>query len=276
MSVIQRLGRIDNRIIYTLLILVLVYPLARPIGLPISVSEYTRNSYEVIDSLQAGDVVLFDVAYSVAGAGDVEPQALAVTRHLFSKGVKIIFVAYVVEGPQIVEMNLLSVPEAEGKVYGEDYVNLGYLAGRETAIATYARGLKQAFPLDSRGNPTSELALLQDIDTAGDVDLFMFFTAANSDMYVRQITPYNVPIIGGLINAIAPQAEPYVHAGQLDGILIGLRGGAEYETQMGRPGVGVASMDAQSMGHLLFIGFILFANLAYFTTRGRGGKGAAR
>ena len=43
MDIFTRLGEIDNRVIYTLLILVLLAPLVRPIGLPVSIGQHTRK-----------------------------------------------------------------------------------------------------------------------------------------------------------------------------------------------------------------------------------------
>ncbi len=272
MSLIERLGRVDNRVIYALLIVVLIWPLAKPLGLPVSVGVYTQKSYETIDALQAGDVVLFCSGYSVSGAGDVQAQAIAISRHLFGKDVKVIFYSDVVEGPMVIENVLTNIPEIQGKTYGVDWVNLGYLAGGEMAHTAAAKGLKEAYPLDFKGDPTDTLPILENVNTAGDVALTVFFTTQNSDMFVRQITPYGKPVIGGLINTIVPQAEPYVNSGQLTSILAGLRGGAEYELLMKQPGVGLAAMDAQSMGHLLFILFIGLANVAYFSTRGRAAR----
>lgn len=98
---------------------------------------------------------------------------------------------------------------------------LGYLAGGENAIASYCRDLKKSYPVDFRKNQTSSLPILDGVNGAKDVKMFIFFTTQNSDMYVRQITQYKIPIVGGLINTISPQAEPYVNAGQLAGILVG-------------------------------------------------------
>jgi hypothetical protein len=273
----ERIGRIDNRIIYTLLVVALMVPLMNPIGLPVSVTAHTQRSFNAIDKLQSGDLVLMDVGYSVSGASDVEPQTIAILKHLFGKGVKIVFVAYQVEGGMIIE-KLVKPYEAAGKKYGEDFTNLGYLVGYENAMSTYARGMKQAFPRDHRGQMTENQPILKGINTASDFKMMLFFTTNNSDMYVRQFTQYKIPIIGGLINTIALQAEPYVQAGQLNGILVGLRGGAEYEVLMKAPGLGVASMDAQSMGHLLIIAMMILANISYFATRKpqASRKGAAR
>jgi len=164
---------------------------------------------------------------------------------------------------------LMAPHEKAGKKYGEDFVNLGYLAGVENAISAYARDLKKAYPKDFRGNSTDSIPLLKNIKSVADVKLYIFFTTQNADMYVRQITPYKIPVVGGLISTISLQAEPYVQAGQLAGILSGLRGGAEYETLMKDPGFGLASMDAQSMGHVLIVLLILFANISYFVQRSR-------
>ena len=276
MKTLQKLGNIDSRVIYALLIVALLVPLRWPIGLPISIGKHTQRSFGVLDTLSAGDVIIMDVGYSVSGAADVEPQTVAILKHLFGKGVRMIFTGNQTEGPMITE-RLVAPYEAEGKQYGVDFVNLGYLAGGENAIAAYCGDLKKSYPVDFRKNSTAELPLLQNVNGAADVKMFVFFTTQNSDMYVRQVTQYKIPIVGGLINTISPQAEPYVNAGQLAGILVGLRGGAEYEMLMKAPGQGVASMDAQSMGHLLIILFIVFANISYLAGRNAAAsKGGAK
>ncbi len=272
MKTLQKLGNIDSRVIYFLLIVVLLWPLRSPIGLPINVSKHTTRSFEVLDTLKENDVIMMEIGYSISGAADVEPQTVAILKHLFEKGVKIIFTAVQTEGPMITE-RLIAPYEEAGKEYGVDFVTLGYLAGGENAIAAYCGDLKKSYPTDFRGNSTSSLPLLKDVNSVSDVTMYVFFSTQNSDMYVRQVTQYRVPIVGGLINTIAPQAEPYVNAGQLAGILVGLRGGAEYEMLMKSPGQGVASMDAQSMGHLLIILFIVFANVSYLATKDAAKKG---
>ena len=58
----------------------------------------------------------------------------------------------------------------------EPTVNMGFLAGGETALAAYARNVKASFPTDWRGNNTAQLPILQRIDDMSDVDLYVFFT----------------------------------------------------------------------------------------------------
>lgn len=269
MDLLRKLGETDSRVLYVLLVAVLLIPMVKPLGLPLSVSDTTRTSFEILDKLKPGDVVAFDFGYYVDGGPDVEPQAVALFDHLLGKGVKIICLSYRSHGPMIVD-RLVAPYEADGKKYGVDFVNMGYLAGDETAVAAYARDLKGAFPKDWRGNNTSTLPILQGIKSIADVDLYVFFTDASAELWVRQIAPYKVPLIGGLITVVAPQAEPFIHSGQLAGTLVGLRGAAEYEVLMKKPGSAAAGMDAQSMGHLLIILFILMGNISYFIKRSRG------
>lgn len=266
MDSLARLGKIDNRILFVLLILVVLVPLVRPMGLPVSVGHWTKDSFAIIDGLKKGDTVIIDINYYVDGAPDVEPILVAVLEHILPKGVKVIFTGILDHAPMITQ-KLMAPWEQRGIKYGEDYCNLGFLAGLETALAAYTRDIKRAYPQDFRGNPTDKLPILANIKSAADVKVFMFFTDGGAERFVRQLAEHKVPVVGGLITVVAPQAEPFVQAKQLAGIIVGLRGAAEYETLMKKPGRAVAGMDAQSMGHLLLILFIVFANLTYFAKK---------
>ena len=51
------------------------------------------------------------------------------------------------------------------------------------------------------------------------------------------------------------------------GILGGLRGGAEYEILINKPGASVAKMDSESISHLYIIALIIIGNIGYFATK---------
>ncbi|MGI6632609.1 MAG: hypothetical protein ACOX5M_06105 [Bacillota bacterium] len=277
MDLLRRLGETDNRVLYVLLVLVLLIPMVKPLGLPLQVSDATRNTFNIVEKLKPGDTVIFDFGYYVDGGPDVQPNAVALFEYLFSKDIKIICFSYKSHGPMIVD-DLTAKYEAAGKQYGVDFVNMGYLAGAETALAAYARDIKAAFPKDWRGNVTSTLPILKGINSVADADLYVFFTDDSAEAWVRQIAQYKVPLIATLITVTAPQAEPFIQSGQLAGLLAGLRAAAEFELLMDKPGSAAAGMDAQSMGHMLLILFILFGNLSYFVKKSQGlaGKGAGK
>jgi len=72
---------------------------------------------------------------------------------------------------------------------------------------------------------------------------------------------------------MAPKVLSYVQAEQLEGLLGGMKGAAEYEQLIGHVAKASAGMDAQSLIHLLIIFFIIMGNLGYFMMRVQKGRG---
>ena len=68
----------------------------------------------------------------------------------------------------------------------------------------------------------------------------------------------------------APRFYPLIDTGQINGLLGGLRGAAEYEILLNREGKAIAGMDAQSATHFLIIFLIVVCNLFYFLTGQEG------
>jgi hypothetical protein len=68
------------------------------------------------------------------------------------------------------------------------------------------------------------------------------------------------------------EVMPYVQSGQIVGILGGMPGAAEYESLIGQAGIGTSGMDAQSVAHLVIVGFIIFGNISFFVERRRSKK----
>ena len=53
------------------------------------------------------------------------------------------------------------------------------------------------------------------------------------------------------------------------GILTGIKGGAEYESLIGRKGVATATLDGNQAGMVGILFFILLGNITYLTQRGK-------
>ena len=70
-NIFDRLLNIDARVIYIILMIGVVVPLLNPLGLPIPVSEPTRSSYNLINSLPAGSIVLVATEYTAGSLGEV-------------------------------------------------------------------------------------------------------------------------------------------------------------------------------------------------------------
>ncbi len=268
------LRNLDRRVIYVLLFLLVLYPLVKPMGLPVSVGPWTQGSFDYINNLKAGDLVVVSFDYSSGGAPDVDPQAVVVVKHLFKKGVRIVGTAFVDQGVLFAN-KVFDAWQKQGKKPGVDFVNLGYLAGGETAVAAFGNNPLKAFPKDNNGNDTASMPIMQGVKTAADFKLIAAFAtgAPGPSEWVRQVvTKYKTPYMAGLVTVMAPGAEPYLQSKQMIGLLAGLRGAAEYETALKEPGTAAAGMDAQSMGHVVIIVFVILGNILYLLDKPKKAK----
>ena len=275
MTIWQRLMRIDRRVIYLVLFVAVSFPLLSPVGLPLSITRETRGIYDYIERLQPGSVVVVSFDYSPSSYAEQHPQAVAVMNHLMRKpGVKIICVAFWEQGPIMAEEILNSI-DTHGKQYGVDFVDLGYVAGGETAMSAFAGDIHKTFPVDYRKNPIGSLPMMANVKTAKDISLLISIAAGSPGVpeFARQIQgPYKVPFAAGLVAISVPIYMPYVQSGQMLGLMAGLRGAAEYEQLLGVKGKATVGMDAISFSHLVVLVFIVIANVAYFAGRKEGAR----
>ena len=68
----------------------------------------------------------------------------------------------------------------------------------------------------------------------------------------------------GCTAVMAPDQYPYLQSGQMNGMMGGLAGAAEYETLINASGKATAGMGAQSFVHLIIICFIVLGNVMFF------------
>lgn len=267
MNIFKKMQNIDHRVIYVVLILALVVPLLSPIGIPLSVNATTKEVFETIEGLNpATDIVLLSFDYSPGGSPDVHPQAVVIAEHLHRRGLKWVAVSFWDAGPMYAEQ-IMQEYEKKGAVYGRDFINLGFLSGGETAIKNFGDNPKTAFTKDFRGNNVADLPLMAGIDDIKDFAYTFDFVSGNPGFqeWVRQVQgPHGIKYGVGIVTVSVPQVMPFIQAGQVKGMLQGLRGAAEYEVLLGAPGAGAAKMDAQSMGHMVIILFIILGNIAFF------------
>ena len=66
---------------------------------------------------------------------------------------------------------------------------------------------------------------------------------------------------------MAPGLYPLLRSGQINGLIGGLRGAAEYEILIDQKGKAIAGMDAQSATHLAIIVLVIICNMFYFSLR---------
>lgn len=281
MKALKTFAEMDRRYLYLILLLVVIVPLLRPLGIPIEVTPSTAKFVQAVENLKPGDTMLLVFDYSIGGGADVDPQAQAVLAHAMTKNLKVVCVAFVDTGLSYATKSV-EFWESKGKVYGEDIINLGYAAGYETAVSAFAQNIRAIFPTDVRGTPLDSYPIMKGINTAADFKLIAEFATGipGPAEWIRQVqTRYKVPLACGVVAVMGPQNEPYLQSGQLVGLLGGgLKSAAEYEVAIKMPGAATAAMDAQSLGHMIIVLFVILGNIYYFLEKsqkksaGQGGK----
>ena len=175
-----------------------------------------------------------------------------------------------VSGTGMADQILMQVAKETGKENGKDFVFLGWSPGGSAVIINMGQDLYTTFPSDYSGRPTKGLPVLDGIQTLKDVNYADSLAAGNPGVeawYVFGKDKYKFELGGGCTGVIAPGLYPLLRSGQINGLIGGLRGAAEYEVLIGRKGRAVAGMDAQSVTHLAIIALVIICNVFYFMIR---------
>ena len=276
MSFPEKMLRIDRRIIFFVIGLCTLLPLLYPVDLPIIVTPDVRMVYEYIESLPDRSVFLLSMDFDPASKPELEPQAIALLRHAFSRNLRVIAMTLWLPGTGLAEQTVNRVAQELGKVNGEDYVFLGFSPGVGALIIGMGQDLYKAFPSDYYGNPTKTLAVLKDVPNLRHVDYVVSLAAGTPGVetwYLFGKDKYQFELGGGCTGVIAPGLYPLLRSGQINGLIGGLRGAAEYELLIGQSGSAVAGMDAQSATHFAIIVLVILCNTFYFMTRRAAARG---
>ena len=174
-----RLGQIDRRIIFLLIGLSVLVPLIKPnwIKLPIKIDNNTKTVFNSISSLEEGDSILLSFEYGASTKPEVHPMAVALLKHLFSKGIKVYIVSLWPEGPimaklamdEIIDSGLFAIED------GVDYVMFDYKVGGMIVIKNIADDFRGIYKQDYNRISIDELKIMEGVYSVEDLILFLIF-----------------------------------------------------------------------------------------------------
>ncbi len=267
----RRLLGIDRRWIFLAIVFATLLPLLYPVGLPIRVSPEVKKVYDYIESLPEGSVFLLSMDFDPSSKPELYPMGISLLRHAFRKNLRVIGMTLWVTGTGLADSIFTQVAGEMGKEREKDYVFLGYTPGGSAVILNMGQDLYATFPKDHYGNNSRELPVLKDVNTLRDVNYAISLAAGSPGIeawYVFGKDKYKFELGGGSTAVTAPGIYPLLQTGQINGLIGGLRGAAEYETLIEQKGKATAGMDAQSATHLLIISLIVVCNIFYLILRG--------
>ena len=270
MTFAEHMLKIDRRIIFLVIGICTLLPLLYPVGLPIKISSEVRGVYDHIESLPEGSVFLLSIDFDPASKPELYPLSIALLRHAFKKNLRVVTLTLWVSGTGMADQIVTQVAKEMGKEYGKDYVFLGWSPGGQAVIINMGQDLYSAFPSDYSGKPTKGLPVLEGVRSLKDITYLVSLGAGRpgvEEWYVFGKDKYKFEMGGGCTGVMAPGLYPLLRSGQINGLIGGLRGAAEYESLIGQKGKAVAGMDAQSATHVAIIVLVIMCNLFYFSQR---------
>ena len=289
---VDKLLNIDRRWLFLLVFLGVALPIIMPIGLPVTTTGSTRSAFEYIDALKPGDTVILSYDYGPSSAPENDPMAEGIMRQCFLKRIRVVILAlYPLGGLQLASNSLAKVSaEFPNLKYGVDYVNLGFKDGAQAVMKRMGDDIVGAFPIDVRRTPLAQIPMMKDVRSLRQISVVVTITTGIiGEWWITQAHPQSgTPIIVGPTAVGAPKYYAYLNAGQLVGMIGGMKGAAEYEKLLAarypelarfygstRAFTATKGMDAQTVIHAIIILFILIGNIAYMSHRAAQRKAAA-
>jgi hypothetical protein len=280
----DRLGNLDRRWIFLLIALAVIIPLIMHYTTAIPASGIVQRLFDRIEELPPKSKILMSFDYGPSTVPENQPMANAFTRHAFEKGHRVYLMALWATGPRqslqlIDEIINVEFPE---KVYGTDWIHLGYKAGNQGLINTLLSDFKAMYTTDIEGTAIDDFPMMADIRTLRDFDLILGLGSGfpGTKEWVQFAgDPGDIPVGGGTTAVMAPLLYPY-YPKQMVGFLGGLQGAAEYEYALihtypeyqDKSRLASTSMGPQVTAHLVIVAFIIVGNITFLVERSRRKK----
>ncbi len=277
----------DVRLIYLVIFLVIFGSSLFPITLPLPVVQWSRDFHKVIDQgvtvsvnpdnprvftgVKDGTrVMVLNSGETAKLWGDMSEAVKVVWTDLRLRGATILLWSSSPDNEAILDKYLIphfygADPKSHPD-YGIKFVDLGYVVGGNALLEQWRTSMRAFTPTDRYGNNLADLPMMQNFDAMRiDCDLIIGLDARGLEsIYVIR---YNTPVLemGGTDSA-GYLALSYT-AGYFQGMIMGQRGGAEYEFLSGLPGKASAYMLNSMAIALLVTAGLVVGNIQYLTSR---------
>jgi hypothetical protein len=264
--------KIPDWVVYLGVYIVIIVPMVYPLGLPVPIGKYHRQTFDVIEALPEGSTVMIGSRMGTWNPG-VYPGMISVCEHVFRQNVKVIFVARVTGALNQIDNIVEKCPSAANLVYGEDWITLYPSIKLEDAPnAALGNSIPDTCPTDFRNQrPITEYPIMEGISDASSLDLLIDEGETDLEATIRQLsTPYDLPtilIMGGADHI--PFGASKIEAGLITSALMANPGFAAYETMINQPGDAVKITDSFNIAMSYAMILLLIGNVSYFQGRGK-------
>lgn len=284
MKLYEKLMKIDRRTIYALLLVVVTLPLVFPSVVKVTPMTPVEKIFRAVDNTPQDKALILDCSYAPQIKAEVEPMAVAVLRHSFKTRKKILVLSLYVEmiglatralNQVVDEFNSVAETYEDSIIYGRDYVFLGWQPPPIVPMLGMGESITNIYVVDYYGNQTDTLEMMQRIKNYNDISILVALSGSRIPIswvaYAQN--RYGLQVGVGCTAVSGADFYPYYQTGQFTGLMVGMKGAAEYEelveTNHGVKGRRVASeaMLSLTYAHIIIILFIVIGNIGFLLQR---------
>jgi hypothetical protein len=217
------------------LLAVLVSGEMTPLPGPSMIPDSVRDASKIVEILSPADTVLLAFDYEPGLAGEIDASAAAVVDHMMLKGAKLALISTSPSGPLLAERFIKDVQPTHNYVNGTQYVNLGFIPGGVSGLASFASYPQWVVPNTLDGVPAWGTEPLQNVSQLSDFALIVVMAdnPNTAQTWIEQVQPRmnDRPMIAVVSAQVEPMIRPYYDRqdAQLSGLISGLLGGVSYE-----------------------------------------------
>ncbi|MCX6827420.1 MAG: hypothetical protein NTV06_09205, partial [candidate division Zixibacteria bacterium] len=175
----NKISYLDRRWIYLLVAISVIFPMLVVVKFPVELTPEAEQLYNAVESLPDSSAIFLTFDYYPSTLAETEPMSIAVLNQMFRKNMKVITMTTIpLGGPSIAERVTRKLAAQYHKVYGVDYVNLGYKANYVAVLKGMGSSIESIYPADNSGTPLRNLPLMQRVKNYKDIK-FIFAVADN-------------------------------------------------------------------------------------------------
>jgi len=284
MKILDYLAKLDRRIIYLVLAIVVILPLIFPSAQRVRVMDPVQKLFAAVEAIPDEKILMIDCDYDPQTQPENEPMAIALLRHAFKKRIRVAVLSLYVQPLGLAKKALDQVTEefnsraqtnADSIIYGRDYVFLGWTPPPIVPLLGMGISIADVYRTDYYGYRTDSLPMMQKVRNFNDVGILVSISGGNAPLWwiAYSQTRFGVAVGAGLTAVSASDFYQYFQTGQFSGLMIGMKGAAEYEEMIaselkiqGRRKASEA-LGSLTTAHLTIIIFIIIGNIGFFLRR---------
>ena len=200
-----------------------------------------EQAHRQIETLRPNSLVLVNWAYDPATAGEMDLVAQPIIEHLLQEQAKLIVFSQLPGGPATAR-RVIAKAEASlqrpsrTQITANLVIEGGYLPGGSASLPLLGAAPAQALPVDPTWVDLRERFSIAELGDAGAALTVVFATRAEDvRRWLEQVQPLNGGTVVAATSAVVdPSVRPYLHSGQLAGLVSGWDGGNAYARRLER------------------------------------------